>query len=64
MNRKIGMKFKMFSGDGPSDIVRDVNAWLGGETGIAVRHTETKFEMLDSNKALLLFSVWYDQEPA
>jgi hypothetical protein len=59
------MKFKMFSADGPDGIVKDVNAWLAGETGIAIRHTETKFEVLEgpqeTNKTLLLFSVWYDQ---
>ena len=55
------MKFKMFSADGPDGIVKAVNDWLAGETGIAVRHTETRFDVLEGQKALLLFSVWYDQ---
>ncbi|HEY4078096.1 MAG TPA: hypothetical protein VGM26_14295 [Rhizomicrobium sp.] len=55
------MKFKMFSADQPAGIVKDVNDWLAGETGIAIRHTETKFTMVEPQKPLLLFSVWYDE---
>ncbi len=55
------MQFKMFSAEAPDGIVKDVNAWLAGETGVTIRHTETKFEVLEGPKTLLLFSVWYDQ---
>ncbi len=58
------MKFKMFSGDGPDRIVKDVNAWLAEqESAVAISHTETKFTVLDAaaGKASLLFSVWYDE---
>jgi hypothetical protein len=55
------MQFKMFSAEAPDGIVKAVNAWLAGETGVSIRHTETKFEVLEGPKTLLLFSVWYDQ---
>jgi hypothetical protein len=55
------MKFKMFSAGAPDGIVKDVNEWLSGVTGIAIRHTETKFTLIEPDKTLLLFSVWYDE---
>lgn len=55
------MKFKMFSASAPDGIVKDVNDWLARVTGISIRHTETKFTMLEPDKTLLLFSVWYDE---
>ena len=59
------MKFKMFSGDGSEAIVRDVNQWLAGEPGrVAIHHTETKLTSSDGKigTAVLLFSVWYEDE--
>ena len=55
------MKFKMFSASAPDGIVKDVNDWLSGVTAIAIRHTETKFTLVEPDKTLLLFSVWYDE---
>ena len=55
------MKFKMFSAPGPDGIVAAVNDWLAPLTGITIRHTETKFEIAEPQKPLLLFSVWYDE---
>ena len=59
------MKFKMFSGDGSDAIVRDVNHWLSGEPArVTIRHTETKLTPLDTGTgaAVLLFSVWYEDD--
>jgi hypothetical protein len=59
------MKFKMFSGDSSDVIVRDVNHWLSGEPApVTIRHTETKLTLADAGTgaAVLLFSVWYDEE--
>ncbi|MFO1246788.1 MAG: hypothetical protein U1E93_00875 [Alphaproteobacteria bacterium] len=59
------MKFKMFSGDGSDAIVASVNQWLAGEPArVAIHHTETKLTPLDTQagKAVLLFSVWYEEE--
>ena len=59
------MKFKMFSGGDSDAIVRDVNQWLSGEPGrVAIRHTETKLTPTDAQTgaAVLLFSVWYEEE--
>ncbi len=55
------MKFKMFSAEAPDGIVKAVNDWLSGESGISIRHTETEFTLLTPEKPLLLFSVWYDE---
>ncbi len=55
------MQFKMFSASGPEEIVKAVNDWLADKTGVSIRHTETKFEVLEGAKSLLLFSVWYDE---
>ena len=58
------MKFKMFSADGPAGIVAQVNAWLSGERGIAIRHTETRpvSPAGENQPPQLFFSVWYDQD--
>jgi hypothetical protein len=59
------MKFKMFSGDCSNVIVRDVNQWLSEETAlVTIRHTETKLTLVDAKTgaAVLLFSVWYDED--
>jgi|GEM_PF-2924751 hypothetical protein len=59
------MKFKMFSADGSDAIVRDVNQWLSGlASPVAIRHTETKLTPTDlqTGAAVLLFSVWYDED--
>ena len=58
------MKFNMFSGDTPDKIVMDVNNWLSQQTGVVIRHTETKFAINEPKPGagLLLFSVWYDED--
>ncbi len=59
------MKFKMFSGDSSDVIVASVNQWLAGEPGrVTIRHTETKLTPTDTGTgaAVLLFSVWYEDE--
>jgi hypothetical protein len=59
------MKSKSFSGDGPDAIIKAVNAWLAGETGVSVRHTETRQEPADAATGAprMTFEVWYDQDP-
>jgi hypothetical protein len=59
------MKFKMFSGDSSDAIVAAVNHWLSGEQArVAIRHTETKLTPTDTTTgaAVILFSVWYEEE--
>ena len=59
------MKFKMFSGGDSDAIVKDVNQWLSDEPGrVAIRHTETKLTPADmqTGGAVLLFSVWYEDD--
>jgi hypothetical protein len=58
------MKFMMFSADGPDGIVKEVNGWLSQQTGVVIRHTETRLAVTppQNTVAVLLFSVWYDQD--
>jgi hypothetical protein len=62
--RKTGMKSKTFSGPEPGVIIKAVNDWLAGETGIAIRHTETRPVRIDpaTGAASITFEVWYDQD--
>ena len=57
------MKSKTFSGDGEAAIIKAVNDWLSGETGISVRNTETRHEPPDpvTGAVRITFEVWYDQ---
>ena len=57
------MKSRTFSGDGPAAIIKAVNDWLAGETGIAIRHTETRPAQTDpvTGATLLTFEVWYEE---
>jgi hypothetical protein len=56
------MKSKTFSGDGPAAIIKAVNDWLAGETGIKVRKTETHEPDPETGAQQLTFEVWYDQD--
>ena len=60
--REISMKSKTFSGDGPAAVIKAVNDWLGGKSGVTVRHTETREANPEEGTARLTFEVWYDQE--
>jgi hypothetical protein len=59
--REIGMKSKTFSGDGAAAIIKAVNDWLSGETGVTVRRTETR-DADPKTATPMTFEVWYDQE--
>ena len=56
------MKSKTFSGDGAAAIIKAVNDWLVGETGVTIRRTETREAEPDDGAARLTFEVWYDQD--
>jgi hypothetical protein len=59
------MKSKSFSGEGPDAIIKAVNDWLAGQTGVAIRHTETRHDPPDAATGAprMTFEVWYDQDP-
>ncbi len=57
------MKSKVFNGEGPA-IIKAVNGWLAADTGISIRHTETRDAPADpvTGASRMRFEVWYDQE--
>ena len=57
------MESKTFSGSGPDTIIKAVNDWLAGETGVSIRHTETRREPVDSatGTSRMTFEIWYDR---
>ena len=58
------MKTKTFTGDGEATIIKAVNDWLAGETGIHVRDTQTRHEPPDpaTGAARIVFEVRYEQD--
>ena len=55
------MKSKTFSADGAPAMIKAVNDWLAGETGIQVRRTETR--PADPKPGdTLEFCIWYEQD--
>jgi hypothetical protein len=58
---KSAMKSKTFQADEPAAIIQAVNDWLSGETGIAIRDTETTPADPATGKKLQ-FCIWYDQD--
>ena len=57
------MLSKTFTADSPDAIIRSVNYWLSGETGIAVRRTETRPPEPRPGEPIE-FCIWYDQDGA
>jgi len=55
------MKSKTFQGDGPPAIIRCVNDWLAGETGVRVVRTETR-EADPKTATPMTYQVWYEQD--
>ena len=41
------MKTKTFTGESAAAVIKAVNDWLAGETGVTIRHTETREEPAD-----------------
>jgi hypothetical protein len=60
------MKTKTFTGNAPGAVIQAVNDWLSGETGVIIRHTETRNDAVDpqTGVALIRFQVHYDQDEA
>ena len=57
------MLSKTFTADSSDAVIKAVNAWLAGETGIAIRKTETRPpQPMPGDK--IEFCIWYDQEGA
>ncbi len=58
------MKSKTFSGENDAVIIRSVNDWLAGQTGIVIRDTRTRQEPPDpvTGIARTTFEIWYDQD--
>jgi hypothetical protein len=55
------MHSKTFTADSPDAVIKAVNDWLAGETGIAVRRTETRPPEPKAGEPIE-FCIWYDQE--
>ena len=45
------MKTKIFTGNGPDAVIKAVNDWLAAESGVTIRHTETREEAADPGTA-------------
>jgi hypothetical protein len=58
---KTGMKSKTFHGDGPPAIIKAVNDWLAGETGVKVVRTQTQ-DADPKTATPMRFEVWYEQD--
>ena len=59
------MKTKTFTGNGAAAVIKAVNDWLSGETGVIVRHTETREDAVDpqTGAAVIAFEIHYEQCP-
>ena len=57
------MLSKTFTADSPEAVIKAVNDWLSGETGIAVRKTETRPSEPRPGEPVE-FCIWYDQDGA
>jgi hypothetical protein len=60
------MKTKLFTGNAPGVVIQAVNDWLGGQTGIVIRHTETHQDAVDpkTGTPVIRFEIQYDQDEA
>jgi hypothetical protein len=54
------MYSKTFIADSPDAVIRCVNAWLAGESGITVRKTETRPPEPRPGEPVE-FCIWYEQ---
>ena len=57
------MQSKTFTADTPDAVIKAVNAWLAGETGIAIKKTETRPPEPRAGEPVE-FCIWYEQDPA
>jgi hypothetical protein len=58
---KNGMKTKIFTGNGPDAVIKAVNDWLAAESGVTIRHTETREKTADGAPTIR-FEIHYEQE--
>jgi hypothetical protein len=54
------MQSKTFTADSADAVIRCVNTWLAGETGIAVRRTQTTPPEPKPGEPVT-FCIWYDR---
>ncbi len=59
------MKTKTFTGNAPAAVIKAVNDWLSGETGVTIRHTETREDAVDpkTGTTVIAFEIHYEQTP-
>jgi hypothetical protein len=58
-----GNKTKVFTARAPGAVIKAVNDWLAGETGVTIRHTETRERPDPATGAPLIeFEIQYDQD--
>jgi hypothetical protein len=57
-----GMKTKTFTGNAPDAVIKAVHDWLSGQSGVAIRHTETRERPdPDTGAPVIEFEVQYEQ---
>jgi hypothetical protein len=58
------MKTKIFTGNGADAVIKAVNDWLAGESGVIVSHTETREGDADpaTGAPVIRFAIHYEQE--
>ncbi len=58
------MKTRIFTGNGPDAVIKAVNDWLAAESGVTIRHTETREEAADpaTGAPVIRFEIHYEQE--
>jgi len=59
------MKTKTFTGNAPAAVIKAVNDWLSGETGITIRDTRTREDATDpkTGAPVIAFEIHYEQTP-
>jgi len=59
------MKTKTFTGNAPAAVIKAVNDWLSVETGVTIRHTQTREDAVDpkTGAAIIAFEIHYEQTP-
>jgi hypothetical protein len=59
------MKTKLFTGNASDAVIKAVNDWLSGETGVTIHHTETRNTSdPGTGAAVIEFEIQYEQAGA
>ena len=63
--RTNGMKTKTFTGNAPAAVIKAVNDWLAAETGVTIRHTQTREDAVDPDTGapMIRLEIQYEQTP-